>query len=306
MRTYLICIGLALVIWACDDAVSPTTAGARPTIVATTGMLADMLTQIVGDDAEVVALMGPGVDPHLYKATHGDLQRLQAADLICYNGLHLEGKMGEIFKKLARTRPVLAVAEGIPANRLLANDAFADSYDPHIWFDVSLWMQAVDVTTGALVAQFPQHAEAFGSRAEAYKKELSVLHDWVAAQMDSIPTNQRVLITAHDAFHYFGRAYGIEVQGLQGISTLSEFGLKDRVDLVNFIAGRGVKAVFVETSVSEKNISSIVEACQQKGHPLRIGGHLYSDAMGAPGTPEGTYTGMIRANVQTIASALHP
>lgn len=288
----------------CDAPLPDPAPGTRPTIVVTTGMLADMVTHIVGDSAAVVALMGPGVDPHLYKATHGDLQQLQSADLICYNGLHLEGKMGEILEKLARTRPVVAIGEGIPASQLLANDAFADSYDPHIWFDVSLWMQAVDVATKALSEHFPQQAAYFHTNATVYKAELATLHSWAKEQLATIPPAQRVLITAHDAFHYLGRAYDMEVKGLQGISTLSEFGLKDRVDLVDFVRARNVKAVFVETSVSEKNIASIVEACQQKGHPIRIGGHLYSDALGAPGTAEGTYTGMIRANVQAMVDAL--
>ncbi|MDN4164115.1 zinc ABC transporter substrate-binding protein [Cytophagales bacterium LB-30] len=273
-------------------------------IVCTTGMLADAAQQIVGDFAEVEALMGPGVDPHLYKATQGDLQKFNQASLIIYNGLHLEGKMGEVLEKMARIKPVVAAGEGLGKERIKKVPGTEDIYDPHIWFDVALWSETVAYMTEELAKQFPQQRSQFEQNAAAYRKQLDSLHQTVAQQILSIPSEQRVLVTAHDAFTYFGDAYGIEVRGLQGISTLSEFGLKDVSDLVDFIVARKIKAVFVETSVSDKALQAVIQGCTDRGHPVRIGGSLYSDAMGAKGTPEGTYIGMVNANVSKIVEAL--
>ncbi|WP_422356752.1 metal ABC transporter solute-binding protein, Zn/Mn family [Roseivirga pacifica] len=273
-------------------------------VVTTTGMIADVVKNIGGDSLQVTALMGPGVDPHLYKATQGDLGRLQKADVIFYNGLHLEGKMGEVFEKLERIKDVIPVSKSIDSNLLLDSPIYQGTYDPHIWFDVSLWSQTIDVVLEELIRQSPNSEKYFIQRATAYRNKLEALHEWCITEIEKIPADKRILITAHDAFSYFGRAYDIEVRGLQGISTLSEFGLKDRVDLINFIVDRKIKAVFVETSVSQKNINAIVEGCKQKGHDVVIGGSLFSDAMGATGTPEGTYEGMVRANVKTIVESL--
>ncbi|RKQ42931.1 manganese/zinc/iron transport system substrate-binding protein [Roseivirga pacifica] len=273
-------------------------------VVTTTGMIADVVKNIGGDSLQVTALMGPGVDPHLYKATQGDLGRLQQADVIFYNGLHLEGKMGEVFEKLERIKDVIPVSKSIDSNLLLDSPIYQGTYDPHIWFDVSLWSQTIDVVLEELIRQSPNSEKYFIQRATAYRNKLEALHEWCITEIEKIPADKRILITAHDAFSYFGRAYDIEVRGLQGISTLSEFGLKDRVDLINFIVDRKIKAVFVETSVSQKNINAIVEGCKQKGHDVVIGGSLFSDAMGAAGTPEGTYEGMVRANVKTIVESL--
>ncbi|MHA7101193.1 metal ABC transporter solute-binding protein, Zn/Mn family [Roseivirga pacifica] len=273
-------------------------------VVTTTGMIADVVKNIGGDSLQVTALMGPGVDPHLYKATQGDLGRLQHADVIFYNGLHLEGKMGEVFEKLERIKDVIPVSKSIDSNLLLDSPIYQGTYDPHIWFDVSLWSQTIDVVLEELIRQSPNSEKYFIQRATAYRNKLEALHEWCITEIEKIPADKRILITAHDAFSYFGRAYDIEVRGLQGISTLSEFGLKDRVDLINFIVDRKIKAVFVETSVSQKNINAIVEGCKQKGHDVVIGGSLFSDAMGAAGTPEGTYEGMVRANVKTIVESL--
>lgn len=273
-------------------------------IVTTTGMIQDAVVHIVGDHAEVVALMGPGVDPHLYKATHGDLERLTEADIIFYNGLHLEGKMGEVFEKLARLKPVIAVADEIPEGRLRKVPGFQGSYDPHIWFDVSLWKEAVSAVSSFMQQYDSVNGNEYRSRSEAYLLRLDSLHQSVKESIREIPEIQRVLITAHDAFGYFGDAYGIEVRGLQGISTLSEFGLRDVTDLVNYIISRKVKAIFVETSVSQRSIEAVVEGCQKRGWDVRIGGSLYSDAMGAAGTPEGSYIGMVHANVNTIVESL--
>jgi manganese/zinc/iron transport system substrate-binding protein len=274
------------------------------TVVTTTGMIADVVKNVGKDSVSVQALMGPGVDPHLYKATQGDLGRLQNADIIFYNGLHLEGKMGEVFEKLERIKNVVPVAGRIDASRLLSDPIYQNAHDPHVWFDVSLWASTIEVVVETLAKEDPDNATFYQENGKAFYAELSLLDNWVRTQIGTIPQANRIMITAHDAFNYFGRAYNIEVKGLQGISTLSEFGLKDRVDLVNFIVEKQIKAVFVETSVSQKNINAIIEGCQQKGHDVKIGGYLYSDAMGAEGTEEGTYMGMVRANVNTIVSAL--
>jgi manganese/zinc/iron transport system substrate-binding protein len=267
-------------------------------------MIADAVLNIAGDSLDVEALMGPGVDPHLYKATQGDLKKLSQADLVFYNGLLLEGKMGEVLEKLARIKPVVALGSSIDTSLLLASPLYKDAFDPHIWFDVSLWKQAVQKVSHSLQEFDPSNAEYYQRNTIRYLGQLDSLHRQVQQQIALIPQEQRVLITAHDAFEYFGRAYNIEVRGLQGISTVSEFGLKDITDLVQFIIDRKIKAVFVETSISERSINAVVEGCRQKGHEIQIGGSLYSDAMGASGTPEGTYIGMVNANIVTITMAL--
>ena len=273
-------------------------------IVTTTGMIQDAVENIAGDHAEVVALMGPGVDPHLYKATHGDLEKLTTADIIFYNGLHLEGKMGDVFEKLARVKPVVAVAEGISDDRLRKVPGFQGAYDPHIWFDVNLWKEAVKGISAFLQEYDSAHREEYSTRSNNYLRKLDSLDHAVRASIQEIPATQRVLITAHDAFGYFGDAYGIEVRGLQGISTLSEFGLRDVTDLVTFIIVRKVKAIFIETSVSQRSIEAVVEGCRERGWNVEIGGNLYSDAMGSAGTKEGTYVGMVHANVYKIVKSL--
>ncbi|MDQ2658409.1 MAG: zinc ABC transporter substrate-binding protein, partial [Bacteroidota bacterium] len=269
--------------------------GAKIKIVTTTGMIADAAAIIAGEHAEVIALMGPGVDPHLYKATHGDLERLSEADVIFYNGLHLEGKMGEVFQKLSRIKPVIAVSEDIPENMLRKVPGFQGAYDPHIWFDVKLWQHAVRGISGFLQEYDSINSSDYKTNGEGYLRKLDSLDHLVRTSIREIPSAQRVLITAHDAFGYFGDAYSIEVRGLQGISTMSEFGLRDVTDLVDFIISRKVKAIFVETSVSKRSIEAVMEGCRQKGWNVRIGGNLFSDAMGAAGTPQGNYTGMVSA-----------
>ncbi len=283
---------------------SDRTPGDKIRIVTTTGMIADAVINIAGDTLEVEALMGPGVDPHLYKATQGDLKKLTSADLVLYNGLRLEGKMGEILEKLGRIKPVIAVGTAIDTNQLLSSPLFHNAYDPHIWFDVSIWKQVVNKINKSLQEFDPVHADYYHRNSGKYLQRLDSLHQEVKTQIARIPPDQRVLITAHDAFEYFGRAYNIEVRGLQGLSTLTEFGLKDITDLVKYIIERQIKAVFTETSISERSIRAVVEGCKQRGHNVRIGGSLYSDAMGAKNTPEGTYIGMVNANVQTITRAL--
>lgn len=305
MRIAAFLLLLLVFLLGCEGGPADDKADRKLRVVATTGMIADLARHIGGDSVEVLALMGPGVDPHLYKATQGDLGRLRAADIVLYNGLHLEGKMGEVLEKLEQIKTVVPVSRGIGVDRLIDHPEYEGTYDPHIWFDVQLWAEALDEVLATLIEADPANRSYFERNAEAYRRELAELHKWVRQEIKKIPPERRILITAHDAFSYFGRAYDIEVRGLQGISTVSEFGLKDRVDLIDFIAGRGIKAVFVETSVSQKNIRAIVEGCRQKGHEVRIGGSLYSDAMGEAGGPTGEYTGMVRSNVNTIVNALN-
>lgn len=276
----------------------------KPHIVTTIGMLADITNNITGDSATVEALMGPGVDPHLYKATQGDLQLLTDADIVIYNGLHLEGKMGEVLEKLGQTKPVIAAAESIPQDKRKQSMAYTDAYDPHVWFDVSLWKTVTQNISNRLKGIHPTNAAYYQQNTEKYLMQLDSLHLAVKVAISTIPESQRILITAHDAFEYFGTAYGMKVRGLQGISTVSDFGLKDITDLVGYIVSNKIKAVFIETSVSQKAIKAVVEGCQKNGFNVVIGGSLYSDAMGASGTPEGTYIGMVNANVQTIVNAL--
>jgi manganese/zinc/iron transport system substrate-binding protein len=273
-------------------------------VVTTIGMIADGAQRIAGPHAEVVALMGPGIDPHLYKASEGDVRRLTEADLILYNGLHLEGKMGDVLVKLARSRPVVAVSEAVPEGELREPPELAGLYDPHLWFDVRLWSRTVEPMVEALVELLPEHAEELRARGEAWRLELLELDRWVEARIGEIPREQRVLVTAHDAFGYFGRRYGIEVVGLQGISTLAEASLQDMERVIDLVASRRIPAIFVESSVPPRSIEAVQAATARRGHRVAIGGELFSDAMGPAGTPEGTYPGMVRHNVDTIVEGL--
>jgi manganese/zinc/iron transport system substrate-binding protein len=273
-------------------------------IVATTSIIADTARRVAGDHARIEALMGPGVDPHLYKASESDVRRLGEADLILYNGLHLEGKMGDILTKMARSRPVVAVTEEIPQSALREPPEMAGQYDPHVWFDVSLWATTLQPIVRELSALDPEHADAYQANAAAFAKELNELDAWVKQRIGTIPPGQRVLITAHDAFGYFGRRYGMEVVGLLGISTLSEAGLKDVDRVVGIVAERGIKAIFIESSVPRRSIEAVQAAVRSRGLQVEIGGQLFSDALGAADSPAGTYMGMVRANVDTIAKAL--
>lgn len=287
-------------------ACAPEARGARTgkvRVTATTGMVADLARRVGGDRVEVDALMGPGVDPHLFSASPSDLDRLRAADLVLYSGRGLEGKMGDIFTSLARKKPVFAVTERIPDEKLLSPPELQGHFDPHVWFDVSLWAETLPVVAQALSEVDPAHAAGYRARADAYREELLRLHDEVKAALATVPKERRVLITSHDAFRYFGRAYDLEVRGLQGVSTVQDAGVRDVQDLANLVAERRIKAIFVETSVSEAAIRAVQHAAKDKGQDVRIGGHLFSDAMGDK-PPEDTYPGMVRANVKTIVDAL--
>lgn len=274
------------------------------TAVTTIGMIADIVANVGKEHVEVIPLMGPGVDPHLYKATQGDIGKLDKADIIFYNGLNLEGKMGDIFVRMANQKPTIAVSEKIDPSILREPPEFEGHYDPHIWFNVKLWMQATERVKEALIKEDAAHKEDYEQNAAAYLKKLEELNTYAKEQIASIPEASRVLVTAHDAFGYFGDAYGIKVMGLQGISTDAEYGLKDVQNLVNVLVNQRIKAVFIESSVSPKAIEAVVQGAKEKGHEVKIGGELFSDAMGEAGTPEGTYIGMVRHNIDSIVAAL--
>lgn len=273
-------------------------------VTATTGMVADTARRVGGDWVAVEALMGPGVDPHLYKASQSDLHKLSNADLILYNGLHLEGRMVDILAKMDRWTPTLAVAETLPEDKLRSLEDYPGNQDPHIWMDLSLWRYAVEAIRDRFIALAPEHADDFTANAAIMLEEIAALDAETREAIASIPRESRVLITAHDAFGYFGAAYDIEVMGLQGISTASEYGLQDMNRLVNLIVERDIKAIFVETSISTRGMEALVAGVRAQGEDLRIGGSLYGDALGDADTPEGTYLGMFRHNVETIVGAL--
>jgi len=273
-------------------------------ILTTTGIIGDAVKNIVGDSANVVSLMGPGVDPHLYKVSQGDVGKLTDASIIFYNGLHLEGKMAEVLENLGKQKNTVAVSDGISKDKLRNVSGFAGGYDPHIWFDVAVWIEAVVYISEQVIKADPKHADFYKNNTRLYLAELESLDSWVKEQISQIPQNQRVLITAHDAFGYFGDAYNIQVEGLQGISTMSEPGLKDIAQITDLIVQRKIKAIFVESSVSQKTVTSVLEGAIEKGQQVRIGGTLYSDALGDHNSSAGTYIGMVKTNVQTITSAL--
>lgn len=273
-------------------------------IVTSISILEDAVKNIIKDSAQIMSIMGPGIDPHVYKATQGDLKKLNQADIVFYNGLHLEGKMSDILKKLGRTKPVIATAEAIDESLLMSSSDFQGFYDPHVWFDVTLFQQMVLQISNRLIEQLPHQKKFITANTNDYLQKLDSLHGWVKSEISKIPENQRVLITSHDAFGYFGRAYDIKVKGLQGVSTLSEAGLRDISDLVKYIVENNINAVFLETSVSPKAIQAVVDGCRKRNHQVVIGGKLFSDALDVQGKPASTYTGMVEHNVNTIVNAL--
>lgn len=277
----------------------------RATIVTTVGMVTDITRAVVGDRAEVLGLLGEGVDPHLYKPTRSDIQRLMSADVILYNGLLLEGKMTDSLIRAATAgKKVHAVTELLDEKFLLEPEDFHGHQDPHVWMDPKAWAKAVEVVRDKLSEFDPAGKESYHSHAAAYLKQLDDLDVYATHVLQSVPEKQRVLVTAHDAFNYFGRRFGFEVVGIQGISTESEAGIKDVERIVSLLVDRKVGAVFVESTVSDRNIKALLAGAKARGHDVKIGGQLFSDAMGKPGTYEGTYIGMIDHNVTVIARAL--
>ncbi|HEX2091378.1 MAG TPA: zinc ABC transporter substrate-binding protein [Longimicrobiaceae bacterium] len=296
-------LGVALLTGGCAPPESRAS-DARLDVVTTIGMIRDVVENVGGEHVRVTGLMGPGVDPHLYKASEGDVRRLFRAEVIFYGGLHLEARMGEVLEEMGDRTRTVAVSDAIPRDLLLAPPEFQGAYDPHVWFDVRLWMRTVGVVERTLAEADPAHAATYRANSARYRARLDSLDRYVRAQAARVPPEQRVLVTAHDAFNYFGRAYGFQVRGLQGINTAAEAGTADVQALAEFIARRRIPAVFVESSIPRRTIEAVQEAVRARGWEVRIGGQLFSDAMGNPGTPEGTYPGMVRHNIDTIVGAL--
>lgn len=290
------------------DTGAKTNAGQRQFLVVTTcGMVTDIVRNVAGDKAKVVGLMGEGVDPHLYKPTRNDVKRLLDADVVFYSGLMLEGRMADTFSKVGRQgKPVFAVTEELDRTLLREPPEFRGHWDPHVWMDVSLWSQCVGFVADALSEFDPANGTFYAQNAKRYRDQLVALHEYAEQAIATIPERQRVLVTAHDAFGYFGRAYGIQVEAVQGVSTVSAAGINDVTRLIDFIVQRKLDAIFVESSVSKKNIEALIQGAQNRkpSWNVEIGGKLFSDAMGPPGTYEGTYIGMIDHNVTTIVRAL--
>jgi manganese/zinc/iron transport system substrate-binding protein len=300
----LVAFGLVLAAAACGGEPAGDTDGPLR-VVATTTIVGDLVRSIGGDAVELETLMGAGVDPHLYKPSAGDVRAMASAEVLVYSGLHLEGKMTDVLAEMGgRGVETIAVAECIPVDSLLPVAGYDKLHDPHVWFDVGLWQYAAACLRDALIRIDPENADGYRERGDAVIAEFAELDAWVAERLATVPEQRRVLVTAHDAFSYFGRAYDIEVRGLLGVSTASEAGTADVQALAAFIADRDLPAVFVETSVPPRFVEALMEAVLARGGDVAIGGSLYSDALGSPGGPAATYVGTVRANVDTIVGAL--
>ena len=294
-----------IIVAACGSRAPEATGSHDLQVVATTNIVADLVRTVGGPRVEVEALMGPGIDPHLYKASAGDVRRMSSAQAIFYSGLHLEGKMSEVLGRMdERGTRTVAVAECVPRENLIYSKDFSGVYDPHVWFDIALWSLTTRCVAETLAEFDPQNEDDYRARAEATIEELGALDAWVRERIEVLAPEQRILVTAHDAFGYFGRAYGFEVRGLLGVSTASEAGTSDVQELAEFITERRIPAIFVETSVPPRYVQALQEAVRARGFAVEIGGSLYSDSLGSPNTPEGNYEGTVRANVETIVTSL--
>ncbi|MEJ6580248.1 MAG: zinc ABC transporter substrate-binding protein [Akkermansiaceae bacterium] len=291
----LFALATAFAVISCTKKEEATTTGP---IVTTVGMISDVTREIVGDKREVINIIGEGTDPHVYKATKGDIDQIQAASLVLFNGLLLEGKMGSILDGKKSAHPVAENLEGV---ELIGGD---DHADPHLWMDLSIWSKVAGRISEQVTHLDPDNGDLYQERLAAYQQNLTALHTYAQMVLSSIPPDQRVLVTAHDAFSYLGRAYGLEVRGIQGISTESEAGLNEIEDLVAYLVEKKIPSVFVESSVSDKSVQALIEGAAAQGHTVVIGGELYSDAMGPAGSYEGTYLGMMDHNITTIARSL--
>ncbi len=303
MKNIIAIFTISLVLFSCKKEVKDD--NQKLNIVTTTSMITDLIKNIGGDAIEVKGLMGSGVDPHLYKASEGDVSKLVNADVIFYNGLHLEGKLVEVFEKMEHQDiKTIAIGESLDKNTLIGSDYFASNYDPHIWFSVENWKLITIFVTNQLVTIDPKNTKIFMANSETYLAKLSKLEDRLKKTIATLPKEKRILVTAHDAFSYFGKAYEFNVVGLQGLSTATEAGVQDVQKLANFIIENEVKSIFVETSVPKRTIEALQAAVKSKDHKVTIGGTLFSDALGNAGTTEGTYIGMFEYNVNTIINAL--
>ena len=303
----LCAFALAVTLTGCSSG-PPEFTGPPVRVVVTTTMIADMVKRVGGDRVEVDTLMGPGVDPHRYQPTAGDRKKIEGAHLVFYNGLHLEGKMTDTFAKSRGRVRGFAVTDAIDKSQLRHADIDGGEHDPHVWFDVTLWAKCIDTVKDAFIALDPAGKETYEANAAKYRAELQDLDKEIRTELAKVPPGRRKLVTSHDAFGYFGRAYGFEVKGLQGVSTASETSTKDRKELAEYLGTNKIPAMFTETSVPNEGLKAVLDTAQSDyGHAVKlIGGEdaLYSDALGAEGTPGGTYPGMIRHNVSVIVGAL--
>jgi len=297
--------GITITLFTCNVSVPPSGCEEKPYIVTSTGIVADVVKHVGGNLLCVEALMGPGTDPHLYKATPGDINKLLQADIVFYHGLHLEGKMTEVFEGLkVKKNNTFAITDGIPRDMLIVADSVTKTYDPHVWFSMPLWKQVTLYVANVLSDQYPQNEKDFRQNAKEYIDTLIQWHKYAKAKLSEIPEEKRVLITSHDAFAYLGTEYGLEVHTLQGVSTLDRYGIADIEKLANLIVERQIPAIFVETSVNNKGIIALKSLVRKKGWNVRIGGTLYSDALGEPGTIAETLPGMFKSNIDTIVNGL--
>jgi manganese/zinc/iron transport system substrate-binding protein len=300
MKKSIICL-FVILLFACKY---PTKPSGKLKVVVTTSMLTDLVKNIGADLIEIEGLMGPGVDPHLYKASEGDVSKLFNADVIFYNGLHLEGKLVAVFEKMDTQKTTVALGEFLAKEGLIGSDYFASNYDPHVWFNIQYFKEFSDKVTSVLSEKDPKNAASFTANNLAFQQELDLLHTAVVNTIATLAPEKRILVTAHDAFNYFGKAYGFNVVGLQGLSTATEAGVQDVQKLSEYIIANKVKAIFIESSVPRRTIEALEAAVLSKGHQVSIGGSLYSDALGDGGSAEGTYVGMFLYNVKTIVNAL--
>ena len=300
MRKSIICLFVIFLV-ACK---APTKSSGKLKVVVTTTMLTDLVKNIGGDLIDLQGLMGAGVDPHLYKASEGDVSKLFNADVIFYNGLHLEGKLVAVFEKMETQKTTVALGEFLAKEGLIGSDYFASNYDPHVWFNIQYFKEFSDKVTSVLSEEDPKNAASFTANNLAFQQKLDLLHTAVVNTIATLAPEKRILVTAHDAFNYFGKAYGFKVVGLQGLSTATEAGVQDVQKLSEYIIANKVKAIFIESSVPRRTIEALQEAVLSKGHQVSIGGSLYSDALGDGGSVEGTYVGMFLYNIKTIVNAL--
>ena len=273
-------------------------------VVTTTNILANLVSEIGGENISLQSLMGAGVDPHLYKASEGDVSKLYNADIIFYSGLHLEGKLVDIFEKMKANKNTVSLGDGLPKDQLISSANFGGNYDPHVWFNIQFFKILAQIVTDELSKADAENADFYAINNKDYQNKLVELEKEIQSTINSLPKEKRILVTAHDAFNYFGNAYDFQVVGLQGISTATEAGVKDVQELSKFIIDNKVKAIFIESSVPRRTIEALQAAVLSKNHNVEIGGSLFSDALGNPGTEEGTYIGMFKYNVNTIVNAL--
>ena len=303
MKKYIYLIIISISVFSCKT--EKKNIDGKLNIVTTTTMITDLVNNIGGDIINIQGLMGSGVDPHLYKASEGDVSKLANADIIFYGGLHLEGKLVEVFEKMEHQNiKTVALSDAVDQNTLIGSEYFQGNYDPHIWFDIDYWQQITQYVVSKLSDAIPEHQATFEANGKNYITQLATLKARLKSIIETLPQEKRVLVTAHDAFNYFGKAFGFEVVGLQGLSTATEAGVQDVQKLAAFIIEKNVKAIFIESSVPKRTIEALQAAVNSKGHDVTIGGTLYSDALGNAGTLEGTYIGMFEYNVNTIVNAL--